>query len=810
MKARLAVLDVDYTSEDGVSVIRIWGRAENGKSMVCFDRGFESYFYVEPKKEVEIDGLKREIENVGTENGRVSRVEVVGRKVLGREVKMLKVFSKTPGAIQPIRDIVKEWEAVKEEYEYTISTYKRYILDKGISPTGWIEVEGEAVESKYNIDLAINITSLKVLDSQEYPEFSVAAIDIETVRRGSEDIIVMISVYSDRKSLSITYGNAKSTKRAMILSDEAGMLKEFLNVLNEINPDILVGYNSDRFDFVKIEDRLKKYGIEFMLGRDISNVLSRRRGQIYASKIKGMANVDVFGFIDTILGSFMETDVFSLNNVAREIIGEGKKDLSMEEIENLWKNGDLKSLSRHCMKDSELTLKLADVVLPQIYEMCRITSQTLFDASRMSYSQLVESLLMRKAFESGEYIPNRPRYDEVERRKKMPPYEGGYVHQPKEGIHEKLALLDFASLYPSITVTHNISPDTLDCICCREKEESPNRIPDYDHFYCSSHRGFIPEMLEKIMGMRKELKMEMSRKRLGTHEHLVLNNRQNALKILSNAIYGYYAYPGSRWYSRVCAESIARLGRGYIKKVIEMAKKEGMDTIYGDTDSLFLKMKTKKSVNDFVRKVNDSLPGVMEIELRGFYKTGIFVLTKAGTAAKKRYALMTEDGKIIIKGFERVRRDWSAIARETQEKVLDFILREKSPEKAVVYVRKIVSDIRNEKVRRDRLVIYTQITKSIDDYEQIGPHVSAAKKLVKMGIDVKPGFTVGYIISEGEGSIASRAEPVQVTRKYDKDYYINNQVLPAALRILSSLGYNEDNILDKRIQKQSSLKGFFK
>ncbi|MCJ7816814.1 MAG: DNA polymerase, partial [Candidatus Aenigmarchaeota archaeon] len=298
----------------------------------------------------------------------------------------------------------------------------------------------------------------------------------------------------------------------------------------------------------------------------------------------------------------------------------------------------------------------------------------------MSYSQLVEWLYIRKAFSLGELSPNRPKYQEVQKRRLYPAYTGGYVETPKEGIHDNIALFDFHSLYPSITITHNVSPETLDCMCCRgkpEPEEKRNIVPDDSgHWYCSEHDGFIPKIIKELMDKRNEIKKEMKKLRPGSEKYKALDSRQHSLKILANASYGYYAYAGSRWYSRVCAQSITAWGRYYIKKIIELARSLNYEVIYGDTDSLFLKVKSRPDADHFLTKANDTLSGVMELEFRDLYHSGIFVSTKTGQAAKKRYALIDQEGKITIRGFEKVRRDWSNIAKDTQEAVLLAVLRD--------------------------------------------------------------------------------------------------------------------------------------
>jgi DNA polymerase elongation subunit (family B) len=157
----------------------------------------------------------------------------------------------------------------------------------------------------------------------------------------------------------------------------------------------------------------------------------------------------------------------------------------------------------------------------------------------------------------------------------------------------------------------------------------------------------------------------------------------HALKIPSNSFFGYLGYPRSRWYSRECAGSITAYARQYIKEVINEAEKSKFDVIYGDTDSAVIRLgdRTKEDALKFMKDFNSKLPEAMELELEDFYVRGVFVGKKQGNkeslGAKKKYALITESGRIKIRGFELVRRDWSKIARETQRKVLETILKER-------------------------------------------------------------------------------------------------------------------------------------
>lgn len=209
--------------------------------------------------------------------------------------------------------------------------------------------------------------------------------------------------------------------------------------------------------------------------------------------------------------------------------------------------------------------------------------------------------------------------------------------------------------------------------------------------------------------------------------------------------------------------------------------------------------------------MNKELPGIIEIEFRGLYAGGIFVAREKGeVGAKKRYALIDYDGNIEIRGFETVRRDWCELAKKIQREVLKIILKDKNPEKAINLVRETIKEIKEGKVDLEDLIIYEQITRPISKYEQIGPHVKAAMRLLENGFPVGEGTVVQFIITKGSGSISDRAFPIELMKgkSYDPEYYIHHQILPASMRVLKALGFTEDYVLGKKVKE--GLKSFFK
>ena len=221
-------------------------------------------------------------------------------------------------------------------------------------------------------------------------------------------------------------------------------------------------------------------------------------------------------------------------------------------------------------------------------------------------------------------------------------------------------------------------------------------------------------------------------------------------------------------------------------------------------EQLELEEEIKTQAQIFLKYLNSTLPESMELEYEGFYRRGFFV-------SKKRYAVI-ENGEIIAKGLELVRRDWAPIVKKTQEAVLMAILKEGDADKAINEVKKVLKKIRKGEVDKKEMIIHTQITKPLDKYKQVGPHVIAARKIEEHGIKVSSGTIIQYIIVKGKGSISQRAIPYEYSEsyQYDKNYYINNQLIPAIERIMYSFGYTKSDLEDMaKGEIQQSLDAFF-
>ena len=228
------------------------------------------------------------------------------------------------------------------------------------------------------------------------------------------------------------------------------------------------------------------------------------------------------------------------------------------------------------------------------------------------------------------------------------------------------------------------------------------------------------------------------------------------------------------------------------------------EEIIESPEQLAIEKEILRQKDAFLAEFNGALDPSMELEFEGFYRRGFFV-------SKKRYAVI-ENGTIIAKGLELVRRDWAPVAKKTQEAILMAILKEGNVSKAEKIISRVLKDIKSGNIDRKELIIHTQITKNLDDYKQIGPHVIAARALEAHGIRVGRGTIIQYIISKGKGSISQRAVPYDYSKgvEYDKDYYIEHQLIPAVSRMMEPLGYNKERLMElSSNERQQSLDAFF-
>ena len=792
-KARVEfyLLDIDYDSKGAVM---LFGRTESGKRVIAKDNGYKFYFYFLGG---DLEDIKKRMEFVklSNEGYEIVKTEMCKKNFFDRGVEALKVYVNHPAAVRYVRE---EFEGI-EIKEADINLGKKYLIDKNITPLTLCAAEGY-LENVKGIDV-IEHAKVEPVEGNFISNLRLLSLDIEVYGFSGhfddvDDPILMIGLRGNNFERVLTWKEFDDKQDFVeVLENESEMLKRFVDVVKEYKPDYILGYYSDGFDFPYLKARSEKLDVKLSLGLD-GSALRLKMGIASKARIVGIPHIDVCKFIKTTMDESLKLDAYDLDSVAKEILNENKHEMSMDEINSAWENGDINRLCEYNLQDAYLCLEIFKKIKDNFHELVKLIGMTPFEISRLSYGQLVENYIIKRAKEYKEIIESKPMHNDVVARR-MDSYQGAFVMEPKPGLYDDVVMLDYRSLYPSIIISKNISPSTLNKN--NGHKTPPIKIGNKEvvYYFDDNKIAFIPSLIKEIIIRRSRIKEILKKE----PDNNILKARSYALKTLGNSAYGMFGFFGARYYSRECAESITAFGRKYIQDTIEKAKEKGFNVVYSDTDSiaLILGRKTLDDAKNFLKEINDELPEFMELELEKYYKRGIFVAKKGKVqGAKKKYALIDENGKLKIIGFETVRKDWSLIAREVQENVLKMILIEGEHENGLKYAKDVILRIKNKDVENGKMVILTQLKMDIDDYKQIGPHVAVAKKLRMDGMEVRAGSLISYIIKEGKGMIRDKAViPGRCGEgEYDAGYYINNQVIPAIEKIFEVFNVDVKNELN--------------
>ncbi len=606
METILQVLDCDYVNVNNKPLVRIFGRTQNGESITVFYEKYKPYFYILPSdKEVIISELKEKFPSLVEKIEDVEKFLPIG--YAKEKTKLLKVTLTDPSQTPVVRDSIKILPSVERIFEADILFKYRFMADFGIYGMKWIKVKGEPVRtSLVKTGRTIKAEEIEPAEILENTGLKHLSLDIEVASaeggmpNPKKDPIIMVAL-----SFSPSYNNTETLVRVskrrglqnhntLEFDDEKAMMQRLLDIIDKYDPDIITGYNINSFDLPYINDRLYALKLPKTMGRCNQKPLNSRkmRENKFLNQIPGRVIVDPYTIIREMAtrGFFVGLKRFGLNDVSLHILGEGKMEMTKSQIPEYWKGKpeDVRKLVEYARKDAVLALRilLEKQLIDKYIGVSMVSGVLLQDSLDSGEAVKVDNILLRKFNKEGFVIPNKPDEEEVGRRdreritKKL---EGGFVLEPVTGLHSNaVVLLDFASMYPSIFIGYNICPTTL--VTDSSLVDDITETPYGTRFVSPKVReGIIPrivkELIEERAKVKKEMRQEKDESRLRT-----LDSKQEALKRMSNAFYGYTGFIMARLYVLDIASAITSCGRNYIHKTTEAVEgNTPHKVIYGDS-----------------------------------------------------------------------------------------------------------------------------------------------------------------------------------------------------------------------------------
>ena len=779
MRQTFWLLDLNHETSEGKSSIWLWGITHEGKRVLIIDSNYQPYFYLLPRQDQEPEELKKKID-ADRPHPTIESATIEKKKLLADDRIVLKVICLDPDLLErAARDTLKKLGAAAT-YEEKLRLAIKYQNDHGIKPCQWYEVDAEqsSIDRKqYSVQEALNATSNPIaIPKEEPPPLDLLAFSpISVNKTGSpsptRDPIQIIAYSTNRDQREVL----------QTVSDFDGKtIQEFGDHISKINPDFVLSHEGNSAQWPYLVKRANKTNVPLRIGRDGGPPHQSLYGHY---SLIGRANVDLLNFANDLY----EVKNKTIENVAKYlgIKASGQKSIDETSYFDYWSKPDQrKLLVNQAMEEAETILKIGEEAIDYVIQISALSGLPPDQVIAAAVGFRVDNYLMMETHALGQLIPSRLEQPII-------PYRGAIVLEPKVGLHDGVVSLDFSSMYPSLMIKYNISPDTL--VTGKEKKEDTFEVPEVRHRFRKQPSGFYRIVLTKLIEARKATKAELKRIARSDPRYTLLKAREKAIKVMTNAVYGYAGWAGARWYSKEVAESAAALGRETINRAISIAKILGLTVFYGDTDSLFVNY-DERLVQKFQSEIDKQLG--LEINLSEVYKRILF------TEAKKKYAGLRTDGQIDVVGLEAVRGDWSNLARDVQNIVLRMVLEDANPVRATSYVKELTANLKSKNMALSTYVIWKTLTKPVAGYEVNAPHVEAAKKMAKDGWSVTAGDKVGFVITKKPGKLYQKAEPhyrVSID-DIDYDYYIHNQVVPAAARILEVLGVSENQLVDTASQ----------
>ncbi|MEK6967314.1 MAG: DNA polymerase II [Nanoarchaeota archaeon] len=762
------VVYATYRVENDKAKVYLFGRLENGDSF-CAIKSFKPYFFI---KDSQTDVFK--LINTGI------KFEVQASDFTNfKGEKLAKIVLNNPKEVPSLRDQLLSKGV--ECYEADIRFAYRFLFDHDIK--GGIEIEGEFKQSS----LVSRIYDEPQISGAEVNvPLKVLSIDIETDRNAQK--IFSIALYSEALKHAYVVSD-KEVEGAKAFPDESALLSHVLEAIRLLDPDIIVGWNIVDFDFKVLQDRCRKLGVPFSISRDEKMpVYVKIKSEFMRDSEAEVPGRIVFDGIQLLKASFVKLEDYKLDTAAKELLGEAKAIAftnKREEIELLYKNAPAE-LCKYNLKDADLVYRILveKGFIDLAVARTKLTGM-LPDRIKASVASL-DSLYLRETRLRKIACMTTKVADRGERIK------GGFVMESKPGIYGFVSVFDFKSLYPSIIRTFNIDP-------LSNSPDGEITAPNGAKF--RNNNGILPVIIERLWEQRELAKQRNN------------NIESQAIKITMNSFFGVLANPACRFYSLDVANAITSFGQTIIKKTAELLRQEGLDVIYGDTDSIFISLdlpsfdEAQKVSSAVVGKVNSYYDAYVRdnfgrkscMELQ-YEKTFIrFLMPKirdSEVGSKKRYAgMIMKDGKekIVFTGLEFVRRDWTEAAKKFQMHLIELLFHQKDLKS---YIRSYVQDITSGKL--DNLLVYRKaLRKDVSEYTKTTPpHVKAARQLQTIDNPI-----ISYY------QTVDGPQPLELIKsKIDYEHYIEKQIKPIAEAVLGFYGESFDEIISN--SKQHTLFSF--
>ncbi|QSX38494.1 DNA polymerase II [Shewanella sedimentimangrovi] len=677
-------------------------------------------------------------------------------------------------------------------FEDDIRPEQRFLIERFVALDA--EFSGYEVECLAGVR---RFEAQRVRCASQDPGVSLKAVsvDLECSMQGE---LYSIGFFGDVAPLVIMVGQAGEARAApsdcdiQWASDEKALLEAIIAWFAAADPDIIIGWSIVGFDLSLLSRRAQHHGLSLTIGRGGSE-LGWKVADKHRPETLDLPGRVVLDGIDWLKAAFFQFDSFSLQSVASALLGKGKAidkvDDRGEEITRLFLE-DKPALARYNLMDCQLVWEIfAHTHLFEFaLERARLTGLELgrVGASVAAFTHL--------------YLPHLHRQGYVAPAMGAVPGQdspGGYVMDSLPGLYRNILVLDFKSLYPSIIRSFLIDPKGL---IEGLQESEQDSVPGFRGARFSRKQPILPGIIATLAARREEAKRDGNAP------------LSQAIKIIMNSLYGVLGSSGCVFHDTRLASSITLRGHEIMRQTRAWIEELGYQVIYGDTDSTFVWLGDEAADADatgkmLVNRVNGlwrdrlwqewQLESFLELEYERHYRHFFMpTLRHSAEGSKKRYVGEYDDhgqSRIVFKGMEQVRSDWSPLAKRLQHELYRRLF---AGEDMVAYIKDNIDALFKGDLD-DELVFRKRLRRKLVDYSASAPHVKAARALLESTGDPvwgQRGARIEYVMT------TQGAEPLQLSRQpIDYEYYLEKQIRPIVDPVFSVLDINYSEMLGKQL-----------
>ncbi len=775
-----------------------------------------------------------EYNNIKSKSGVLSIIKEKKIDVLrDRDIILDKIIADNPLVIGGREDSIRN--QLSKVWEADIKYYENYIYDNQLIPGIYYSINNDKIiEHQYKVADQVELALKSLLwdkmkeqntqfNDEEYKyimewarllnqptvDIKRAALDIEVASeegripdpKRAENEVIAVSIVGNDNINEVYVLDNKNDKgsnqglenvNVIFVDNETKLLK--LVFERTLDYPFIITFNGDDFDLPYLYYRAKNKGINV---DEIPIRLQKERGIHGGATVKHGVHIDLYKTFSNrsiqIYAFGNKYSEYTLNAVSEALINESKI-----EFEGSINDLPLYELARYCYNDAKITYNLTafndNLLMKLLIIVCRVSRMTIEDVSRMGVSQWIRSMLY---FEHRRKNILIPRKEELEEKSvasttaiiKDKKYKGGFVVEPIAGVHFNVVVLDFASLYPSIIKVNNLSYETVRCI---HEECKDRKIPETDHWICKKRRGLESLLIGSLRDLRVNYYKHIAKdKSLSSEERALYNIISQALKVILNASYGVMGADIFPLYYLPVAEATAAIGRYTITRTIGKCKELGLEVIYGDTDSLFLKGVKQDDINIISTWVKREM-GV-DLDIDKAYRYVVF------SGKKKNYFGVMQDGRVDVKGLTGKKSHTPPFIRDAFYKVIEIlgnVNNEKDFEIAREEIMKIIKDnvkrLKSKSIALEELAFNVMISKAPSEYKKTIPQHIRAAQLLEEHKEIKAGDIISYIKTRTPPGV----KPVELAKpdEIDVDKYLE-AMRSVFDQILLALGYEFDTLL---------------